>query len=61
MSDHADIVASYHDSLLKAIIKAEGRRNLRDYRDHETRWMAGRISACRAELQKRRTLAAGKK
>lgn len=52
---HAATVATYSDALLDALLADCGRRNLRDYRDHETRWLAARSSAARAERKRRKT------
>ena len=57
MSDHAEIVRNYPDALLLAIITQEGKRNLRNYQDHQTRWMAQRLSAVRAERRRRKEAA----
>lgn len=64
---HAIVVRDYSDELLETLIredqertaaaaKTAARRGMRykpDYRDHATRWMAHRISACRAERRRR--------
>lgn len=52
---NAIVVADYSDDLLDAIIADLGNRNLRDYSNHETRWLAERASACRAERRRRKT------
>lgn len=51
---HAAIVATYSDALLDSIIDDLGTRNLRDFRDHETRWLGERMKACRAERRARK-------
>lgn len=48
------IVAHYPTPLLRQILADIGKRNLRDYRDHETRWLAARVSAVRKELKRRK-------
>lgn len=53
---HEAIVATYSDDLLEVVIADLGRRNLRDYRDHETRFCAERLSASRTERKLRRML-----
>lgn len=51
---HIRAVSSYPDWLLDAVIDDLGKRNLRNYQDNETRWLAGRASAARAERRRRR-------
>ena len=51
---HQAIVKTYSDQLIEDIIADLGRFNLRDLRDHETRWKAERLSACRAERRRRK-------
>ena len=51
---HAGISATYSDELLESIIADLGQRNLRDLRDGETRWLAERMKACRAERRARK-------
>lgn len=51
---HQAIVASYSDELIEAVIADISRYNLRDLRDHETRWKAERLSAARAERRRRK-------
>jgi len=48
------IVAHYPTALLEQILADIGQRNLRDYRDNETRWLAERASAVRKELRRRK-------
>jgi len=50
---HEAVVAEYSDELLVAVIADCGRRNLRDQRNHETRWLSERMSAARFERRKR--------
>lgn len=52
---HEAIVRTYSDDLLEDIITDLGRRNLRDFRDHATRWMGERLKAARAERRTRLT------
>lgn len=56
-SDEA-VVRRYPDALVQAVIDDLGGRNLRDLRDHETRWLADRCKAARGERRRRK--AAGK-
>ncbi len=51
---HQAIVRTYSDDLIEDIIADLGRFNLRDLRDHETRWKAERLSAARAERRRRK-------
>jgi hypothetical protein len=51
---HQAIVRAYPDDLIEDIIADLGRYNLRDLRDHETRWKAERLSAARAERRRRK-------
>lgn len=51
---HEAQVAGYPDALLVAVIEDLGKRNLRDMRDHETRWCAERSKAARAERRSRK-------
>lgn len=51
---HDAIVRTFPDWLLEAVIGDLGRRNLRDYRNHETRWLGERASAARAERRRRK-------
>lgn len=53
---HEAIVRTYSDALLEAVIEGHKHRNLRDYRDHETRWLGDRIKAARAERRRRKQL-----
>ena len=55
---HYVTVAAYPDHLLEALIADIGTRNLRNLRDHETRFLADRSKAARAERRERQ--AAGK-
>lgn len=55
---HEAIVAGYSDELLAAIVKDCGKRNLRDQKDHEKRWLAERLSAARWERKRRKEAAA---
>lgn len=56
MSTHDRAIASYTDDMLDAVIADLGRQNLRDYGNHETRWLAERSSACRALRRERKAL-----
>lgn len=51
---HEAIVASYSDATLEALINDIGRRNLSNLRDHETRFLAERSKAARAERRARK-------
>lgn len=51
---HEAIVASYSDAMLESVIEDLGKRNLRDQKDHEVRWAAARLSACRHERARRK-------
>lgn len=55
-NEHARAVRGYTDDMLDAVIADLSRRNLRDYGNHETRWLAERSSACRAERRARKAL-----
>lgn len=57
---HDAVVIQYPCWMLDAVIADAGTRNLRDYRDHETRWLAERCKAARAE-RRRRALKGGRK
>lgn len=46
--EHAVMVFDLSDGAIAGIIGDAERRNLRDQRDHETRWMSERSSAARA-------------
>jgi hypothetical protein len=59
LASHELAARSYSDGLIDAIIDDLGNRNLRDQRDHETRWLAQRSSALRAERRRRKSLAHG--
>lgn len=54
---HAGIAATYSDDLLESIIADLGKRNLSNLRDHETRFLAERSKACRAERRARKEVA----
>jgi hypothetical protein len=54
---HAGIAATYDDELLEAIIADLGKRILSNLRDHETRFLAERLKACRAERRARKEAA----
>lgn len=54
MTPHEKVAAAYPTALIQTIIAKEGKRNLRDYRDHETRWLGDRLKALRAELRARK-------
>ena len=56
LSPHDRAVRDYSDDLIEYAIADLGRRNLRDYGNHETRWMAERSSALRAERRRRKEL-----
>ena len=49
MMDHAQIVAGLSPKLIPLIIDDLKKRNLRDYRDHETRWTADRLRALKLQ------------
>lgn len=51
---HEAIVRRYSDRLLEAVIADLGSRNLRNLRDHETRFLAERCKAARAERRRRK-------
>lgn len=51
---HEAVVRGYSDELVQGIIDDLGKRNLRDLRDHATRWQAERSSAARAERRRRK-------
>lgn len=51
---HEAIVRGYPDWMLSAVIADLGKRNLRDQRDHATRWAAERCSAARWERKRRK-------
>lgn len=51
---HQAIVKTYSDDLIEDLIADLSRFNLRDLRDHETRWKAERLSAARAERRRRK-------
>lgn len=51
---HEHMVSLDNDYVLEAVINDLGKRNLSDYRDHETRWCADRLRAARAERRKRK-------
>jgi hypothetical protein len=53
---HAAIVRTYSDDLLEDLIADLGKRNLSNQRDHDTRFLADRCSAARAERRRRKTL-----
>lgn len=57
---HALAAASYSDAALAGIIADIERRGaaLRDYSNHEARWLGERMKALRAERRKRKTTAA---
>jgi hypothetical protein len=50
---HALTVSQYSDDLLEAVFQDLSTQNLRNYKDHETRWKAERLTAIRAERNKR--------
>ena len=50
---HQVTVAGYCGALLEEVIADLSRFNLRNYRDHETRWKAERLSAAKKELKSR--------
>lgn len=52
---HTVTAKSYPDTLLEAVIRDLEKRNLRNLRDHATRWMAERSKALRAERRDRKT------
>ena len=54
---HEAVVLGYSDTLLAGVIEDLGRRNLRDQRDHATRWAAERCSAARWERRRRKEAA----
>ena len=54
MMTHAEILALYEDWTLEKLIADLRSKNLRDYRDHETRHLAERAKAATAELKKRK-------
>ena len=54
MMTHSEIVALYENWTLKKLIADLRTRNLRDYREHETRHLAERVKAASAELKKRK-------
>ena len=54
MMIHCQILESYSDELLEAIIADLGKQNLSNYRDHETRWKAERLTAARQERKNRK-------
>jgi hypothetical protein len=56
MNTHEITARSYPDDLIDQIIDDLARRNLRNYQDHETRWLADRSSALRAERRRRKQL-----
>jgi hypothetical protein len=51
---HADAVAILSDSTIEAALQDLGKRNLSKQQDHETRWLADRSKALRAERRKRK-------
>jgi hypothetical protein len=51
---HRRAVAGYSDATLGALIDDLGRRNLSNLRDHETRFLAERSKAARAERRDRK-------
>jgi hypothetical protein len=51
---HARTVAQYSDNLLEAVIEDLSHRNLRNFRNHDVRWMGERSTAARAERRKRK-------
>ena len=50
---HEGVVLTYSDLLLAALIDDIGKRNLSNYRDHETRFLGERCKAARAERKRR--------
>jgi len=54
MMTHDEIAALYPSDMLDKIIADLGARNLRDQRDHETRFLAERSKALRAERRRRK-------
>lgn len=53
---HEGVVRTYSDEMLTRLIDDIGKRNLSDLRDHETRWLAERSKAARAERRRRKAL-----
>lgn len=53
-TEHDKAVAQYSGELLEDIIADLSKRNLRDFKDHEVRWSAQRLKACRAERRRRK-------
>jgi hypothetical protein len=51
---HALTVSQYSDELLESVFEELSTQNLRNYRDHETRWKADRLSAIRKERNTRK-------
>lgn len=54
MMTEAEIVAGMPTALLLSIKEDIKGRNLRDYRDHATRWTAMRLKSINAELRTRK-------
>jgi hypothetical protein len=50
---HTLTVSQYSDELLEAVFLELSTQNLRNYKDNETRWKAERLTAIRAERNKR--------
>jgi hypothetical protein len=54
MKDHELAARRAPDWMIEAVIGDLGKRNLRNLRDHETRWCADRSKAFRAERRRRK-------
>ena len=50
---HSLTVSQYSDELIEAVYAELSPQNLRNYKDHETRWKAERLTAIRTERNKR--------
>lgn len=57
---HEGVAASYSDQTIEAVIGDLGKRNLSNLRDHETRFLAERCKALRAERRNRKQLTTSK-